>query len=65
MARQHSPLQVVREAKQIAQDHGLFVCEKRGVYLLYRNLPFGASYLGRSVSPSGLRGLVCRVAGFK
>lgn len=41
MTRYHSPLQQLKEAKQIARDHGLFVIEKpdgRGntAYLLYR-----------------------------
>lgn len=28
MTRRHSPLQQLKEAKQIAKDHGLFVVEK-------------------------------------
>lgn len=66
MTRRHSPLQQVKEAKQIARDHGLYVVEKRtttGIdYLLYRET--GRAYIGKRTSPAGIRSLVCKAANF-
>lgn len=64
MARQHTPLQQFREAQQIARDHGLFVIEKSGKYLLYRNDPKRHIYIGARSSVQGLRSFVCKVANF-
>lgn len=69
MARQHSPLQQFREAKQIAADYGMFVSEKPNAgkpnYLLYRRQGERPVYLGRSSTAAGLRRLVCRCANIK
>lgn len=66
MTRRHSPLQQVKEAKQIAREHGLYVVEKsttKGIdYLLYRET--GRAYLGKRSSAAGIRSLVCRVANY-
>ena len=69
MTRRHSPLQQLKEAKQIARDHGLFVIEKpdgRGntAYLLYREHRPGNVYIGRRNTPEGIRRLVCKAANF-
>lgn len=64
MARRHTPLQQFREAKQIAIDHGLFVVEKTGKYLLYRQNPERPIYLGFRTTAEGLRRFVCNVANF-
>ncbi len=68
MPRERDPRQLVREAKQIAKDHGLFVVEKpdaKGIrYLLYRAQHPHNVCVGRSGSPQGIRDLVCRVANF-
>lgn len=62
MPKQRNPLQVLKEAKQIAVDHAMFVVEKSGKYLLYRKNPARAIYLGSRGSPDGLRALVTRLA---
>ena len=64
MARQHSPQQQFKEAKQIAKDHGLFVVEKAGRFLLYRANPQRPIYLGSRSSAQTLRSFVCKVANF-
>lgn len=68
MTRARTPLQLVKEAKQIARDHQLFVVEKpdaKGIaYLLYRQQHPTNILLGRRRSPSGIRALVCKVANF-
>lgn len=69
MRSQRDPRQIVKEAKQIALDHGLFVVEKpdsAGVtqYLLYRNTPHKNTYIGRRATPAALRSLVCKAANY-
>lgn len=68
MTRPRTPLQLVKEAKQIARDHHLFVVEKpdaKGIdYLLYRQQTPGNVFIGRRRSPEGIRALVCKVANF-
>lgn len=65
----HSPLQLVKEAKQIARDHGLRLVEcptKTGTeYVLYRKL-FGRDdvRLGKRSTPAGIRKYVADVAGY-
>ena len=61
--RERNPLQVLKEAKQIAIDYGMFVVEKSGKYLLYRKNPARAIYLGSRGSVDGLRAFVVRCAG--
>lgn len=68
--RRHTPMQQLKEAKQIARDHGLFVVEKtdcRGTtrYLLYRALEPRAAFIGRRGSPEDIRALVCQVTNFR
>jgi hypothetical protein len=60
----HSPLQQLKEAKQIAIDHGCFVTEKGGKFSVYRKMPMRLVYLGSRSSPEGLRQLVCKVTNF-
>lgn len=64
MSRQHSPQQQFKEAKQIAADHGLYVVEKAGKYLLYRRNPQKPIYLGARSSAQSLRSFVCKIANF-
>lgn len=71
--RRHTPLQKLREANQIARDHGMHVVEcqtrdkaggRRCEYVLYRDLPGGHSTrIGRRASVDGIRSLVIRAAG--
>lgn len=64
MAR-HSPLQQIKEAKQIAKDHGLVLIEKAGTYVLYRKTPDGNVRLGARATPSGIRSYTARCANFR
>ncbi|MEY2654946.1 MAG: hypothetical protein RLZZ524_1974 [Pseudomonadota bacterium] len=70
MARQHSPLQQIKEAKQIAKDHGLKVVEcpvalGKTDYVVYRTLPDGRrTRLGKRSSPAGIRKYVADLAEF-
>lgn len=65
MARQHTPQQQFREAKQIAKDHGLFVVEKAGKFSLYRCNPQKHIYIGTRSTAETLRSLVCKAANFR
>lgn len=69
MTRRHSPLQQLKEAKQIAHDHGLFVVERQdahGVtnYLLYRQTQPRNTFVARRRDISALRAMVCKAANF-
>lgn len=64
MATQRNPLQLVKEARQIAKDHGCMVIEKAGKYLVYRKTFDRAVYLGSRGEPAALRAFVCRVTNF-
>ena len=69
MAVQRSPLQVLKEAKQIARDHGCFVVEKsdpKGTrYLVYRCLHDRNTLVGSRHTVVALHKLVCKVTNFK
>jgi len=69
MARQHSPLQQVKEARQIAKDSNLILAEKKIgdqlVYFLYRITGGGNVFIGKRSSPSGIRHFVGKVAGIR
>lgn len=66
--RQSSGLQQLKEAKQIARDHGLFVVEKPATpgqtnYIVYRHLPNGRnSRLGVRKTVAQLIRFVSRLA---
>ena len=64
MAAARNPIQVLKEAKQIARDHGCFVTEKSGKYLVYRQTPARPVYLGSRGTPETLRSFVCKVTNF-
>lgn len=69
MTRRHSPLPQLKEAKQIARDHGLFVVERqdtRGIttYLLYRGTSPRNTFVGRRRDIGALRAMVCKAANF-
>lgn len=68
MASQRNPIQVLKEAKQIARDHGCFVVEKadpKGTrYLVYRVLPHRNVCVGTRHSVDRLHQLVCKVTNF-
>lgn len=62
-----NPIQLLKEAKQIAQDHGMFVVERKGKdteYLLFRALTPRNAFLGKRSSVSGIRSLVAKCADF-
>ena len=65
----HTPNQQLKEAKQIAKDHGMFVVEQKAAagtqYLLYRELSPRNAFLGKRATPSGIRKLVANVANFR
>lgn len=66
----HSSLQQLKEAKQIAKDHGLKVVEcpielGKTDYVVYRQLPDGRrARLGKRATPEGLRKYVADLANF-
>lgn len=64
MATARNPLQVLKEAKQIARDHGCFVVEKPGRFLLYRKTPTRNVYVGFRSDVNALRAYVCAVTKF-
>lgn len=64
MPAARNPLQVIKEAKQIARDHGGFVVEKPGRFLVYRCTPTQNVLCGWRSQPADLRALVCRVFNF-
>lgn len=64
MPVQRNPLQVLKEAKQIARDHGCFVVEKGGRFLLYRQTPTRNVFIGQRGTPTALRAYVCKVTNF-
>lgn len=68
MTRQHTPLQQLKEAKQIAKDYGLRIAECRTPngtdYVVYRRVPGGDTRLGKRSTPDGLRRFVARCANF-
>lgn len=65
MASTRNPIQVIKEAKQIAKDHGCFVAEKGGEFLVYRKTFDRNVFVGKCKAPERLRSLVCRVTGFR
>lgn len=69
MPAQRNPLQVLKEAKQIARDHGCFVVEKsdpKGTrYLVYRCLPGHNTLVGSRFTVGSLHKLVCKATSFK
>lgn len=68
MAARRNPIQVLKEAKQIASDHGCFVVEKaepKGTrYLVYRKLHDRNECIGTRHSVNSLHQLVCKVTNF-
>lgn len=60
----HSPLQQLKEAKQIAHDYGCSVSERGGKYLVYRIVAGRPVYLGSRGTPETLRRFVCQVTNF-
>lgn len=70
MACPRAPRQLVREAKQIARDHGMRVAECQGregtEYVLYRSLPHqGDVRIGKRSTPDGIRKFVAKCADFE
>lgn len=69
MVTRRSPRQLIKEAYQIARDHGMHVVEKSSGgttdFIVYRDLPGGRDLrLGKRSSPEGLRRFVAGLAGF-
>lgn len=68
MPSTRDPRQVLKEARQIAQDHGCFISEKSDkagttTYLLYRKTT-PPTYVGRRTSVTGLHSMVCKACNF-
>ena len=57
----HSPLQQLKEAKQIARDSGCQISERGGHYLVYRIVAGRPVYLGSRGTPETLRSFVRQV----
>lgn len=69
MPSQRDPRQTLKEAKQIALDHNMFVVEKADragmtKYLLYRRTTPHNTLVGRRATPDALRSLVCKAANY-
>ena len=66
----HTPLQQLKEARQIAKDHGLLVVDcqiepGKTDYVVYRTLPDGRrTRLGKRATPEGVRKYVCKLTEF-
>lgn len=43
---QQTPIRAIKEAKQMARDNGMFVVEKSGRFILYRQATPSNVYLG-------------------
>lgn len=63
MSPQQQPMQVYREACQLARDHGCFVIHRSDSYVLYRRQPDRNVFIGRRTTAAGLRRLVCNAIG--
>lgn len=61
----HTPLQQYKEACQIAKDHNMFVVDKPGKYLVYRQMPDRNILLGSCKTVETLRRKVSRYADFR
>jgi hypothetical protein len=61
--RRHSDAQQVKEAQQLARDHGMFVVDKGTRYLLYRKMPHRNVFIGTRGSPAALLKFVSDCAG--
>lgn len=65
-ATTRNPQHVLREAKIIARDHGLFVQHRGFDYILYRDVDSGhPTFLGKYKTPDSLLRKVCKVTGFR
>jgi len=66
----HTPLQQLKEARQIAKDHGLLVVDIKAApgkteHIVYRLIPNGQRVrLGKRATAEGLRKYVADLAGF-
>ena len=60
----HSPLQQLKEAKQIARDFGCTVSERGGKFHVYRIVAGRPVFLGSRGTPETLRSFVCKVTNF-
>lgn len=65
MTVQRNPLQIVREARQIAADYGLLVVEKGPVFHVFRKMPTCNVHICHTSSASGLDRAVRRITGFR
>lgn len=58
----HTEIKLIHEAKKLAKDHGLFVVERPGKFLLYRQCQPRNVLVGSRTTPTSLRRFVARVA---
>jgi hypothetical protein len=65
MVAQYSDFTKLRDAKQIARDHGHFVVEKPDGYLLYREASPKNVYVGKRKDVADMLYFVKKVTGFR
>ncbi|MFY9327823.1 MAG: hypothetical protein WAO76_07370 [Georgfuchsia sp.] len=63
MSMTHEEVKLICEAKKLASDHGMFVVQKPGKYLLYRKRPHRNIPLGHRSDLHNFLGFVKRVIG--
>ena len=61
----HTPLQILKQAKQIASDHNCFVAEKNNEYSLFRKMAPSPVFIGKRSTPAALHRLVCKATNFQ
>lgn len=65
MTIQRTPLQLVREARQIGADYGLLVVEKGADFHVFRKMPTKNVHVAKCGTPQGLHRTVRRLTGWR
>jgi len=60
-----NPLQVLKEARQIAADYGCTISERGGRYSIYRKTPTRPVWCGSCRDVNALNRLVRKITGFR
>lgn len=63
MTRQPTLAQQIKQAKQLARDHNMFVVDKGGLYYLYRAMPGRNVFIGMRTSAAAFCRFVRECAG--
>lgn len=58
----HDEVKLIKEAKKLARDHGLFVVERADKFMLYRQCQPRNVLVGSRTTVTSLRRFVARVA---